>query len=226
MMLNHQPRLLCPACRSPFRLDELRQLVGMPHTVDDWFDRLAKAKHGDHADILAPPKGGSKKTLKKKSSTAEDTSVPLSRRSTADIRNSIDNAIKDWQELCSLGGEGEPTEHAPFSYPRVVQSVELKSRKPSIKLLASPRKRQRHQKKETSRITKIARPRREAASAAATQMTKALAEQEDVEMSDFESELETEASNDSSSNECDDGDDETENETTTARYAKYILVSV
>jgi hypothetical protein len=190
----------------------------MPHTVDDWFDRLARARHGDHTDIPSAPK--SRKTVTKKSSTADETAVPLSRRSTAEIRNSIDNAIRDLQELCSLGGEGEPTEHAPFSYPHVVQSVELKSRKPSIKLLASSRKRHRHQKKEVSRTTKVSRPRREAASAAATQVMDTLAEQEDVEMSDSEA-----ASNESTCNEFDDGDEETGNKSTTTRYEDYIVVS-
>jgi hypothetical protein len=228
MMLNHQPRLFCPACRSPFRLDELKQLVGMPHTVDDWFDRLAQAKHGGHANIPTPPKTGkpkksSRKTGKKSSSDDGDTSVPLSRCSTIDIRNSIDNAIKDLQDLCSVGGEGDPTEHAPFSYPHVVQSVELRSRKSSVKLSASPRKRRRPQKKETSRKP---RPKRSAASAAAAQMTSTLAEQDDVDMSDFESEQEAAETNESSSDEFMDGDDDQDNKRKAASFETYISVSI
>eukprot|EP01138_Halocafeteria_seosinensis_P002710 gb/GECG01002771.1/.p1 GENE.gb/GECG01002771.1/~~gb/GECG01002771.1/.p1 ORF type:complete len:1441 (+),score=164.87 gb/GECG01002771.1/:1-4323(+) len=231
MMLNHQHRPMCPACRSPFRMDELRQLIGMPHTVDNWFDRLAKARHGLHGDESSTALKVQKKSGKKSKGTADDESPskPLSRCSTADIRSSIDNAIKDLQELCSLGGEGEPTEHAPFSYPKIVQSVELKSRNSSIKLIASPQKRQRPQKKapkkQSSRqspeitVTKpmrsaIKRPRRAAASAAASLM--------DAQSSGDSDSGGDEEFSESGSDEGDESDCEFDKKTINAKYDKYI----
>lgn len=116
----------------------------MPHSVDDWFDRLSTSRHATHKAHAEAVIASDKQCLKKqKKESVMNLAKPLCKASTVEVIDSINSAIQDLQELCSNGSEGEPTEHAPFSYPKVVQSIELRSRNSVVKLLASPQNRKR-----------------------------------------------------------------------------------
>lgn len=132
----------------------------MPHSIDDWFTRLSTTQHATHTSQSAVGPGKERPYENKKSDQV-DVSKPLCKSSTVEVNNNIKSAVQDLQGLCCKVNEGEPTEHAPFSYPRVVQSIELRSRNSAVKLLASPQNRKRkaakqddHRSKKVKKATK------------------------------------------------------------------------
>jgi hypothetical protein len=163
LMFNFQSTYACPACRAPFRTGALKRVTGMPHTVDDWFDRLVQARHGNHQKTHHPPtihssagtSSCSSSTVSSMTTTTTSRAQQVSRFSVSDTQTTMQNAISDLRHLCTVAGGHTPTEHAPLSYPSVIQMADLvsSSRGSTGSGPTVPKKRSRSQqsKKSTSK---------------------------------------------------------------------------